>query len=126
MRNFRTIVMASLLAALLVACAKPLPADRSGYAGEWKGGPVSLLITEDGRVKYARKEGGMSKSLEAPIKEFKGDNFVVGVGFMSTEFVVTAPPHEDGNEWKMTVDGIELTRTSPDTTQGEAPGSTST
>ena len=126
MRNVTTIVMAGLLATLLVACAKPLPSDKSGYAGEWKGGPISLLITADGRVKYARKEGGMSKSLEAPIKEFKGDNFVVGVGFMSTEFVVTAPPHEDGSEWKMTVDGIELTRTSPDGTLVEAPDSTST
>lgn len=125
MRLFKTVVLASLFATLL-ACAKPLPSDKTSYSGEWKGGPISLLITADGRVKYARKEGGMSKSLDAPIKEFKGDNFVVGVGFMSTEFVVTAPPHEEGGAWKMTVDGIELTRVAADDAQVEAPGSTST
>ena len=126
MRIVRTLVIASLLATLLVACAKPLPPDKANYTGEWKGGPISLLITADGRVKYARKEGGMSKSIDAPIKEFKGDNFVVGVGFMSTEFVVTAPPHDAGGAWKMTVDGVELTRVSANDAQVEAPGSTST
>jgi hypothetical protein len=125
MRTMRNVVLAGLLAAL-AACAKPLPPDKTGYTGEWKGGPISLLITADGRVKYARKEGGLSKSLDAPIKEFKGDNFVVGVGFMSTEFVVSAPPHEEGGAWKMTVDGIELTRVATDDSQVEAPGSTST
>jgi hypothetical protein len=126
MRNIRHIVFAGLIATLLVACDKPLPPDKSNYAGEWKGGPISLVITSEGRVLYARKEGSMSKSLDAPVKEFKGDNFVVGVGFMSTEFVVSVPPHEESGEWKMTVDGVELTRVSPDTSQVEAPGSTST
>ena len=126
MRIFRTVLLASLFTTLFIACAKPLPSDKASYTGEWKGGPVSLLITADGRVKYARKEGNLSKSLEAPLKEFKGDNFVVGVGFMSTEFVVTAPPHEEDGAWKMTVDGIELTRVAADDALVEAPGSTST
>src|SRR5689334_12746062 len=109
MRTFRmTLLPLALL--LLAACAKPLPADKSSYAGEWKGGPVWLLITPEGRAVYERTEGNMSKKIDAPVKEFKGDNFVVGVGPMSTEFVVNAPPHEDGGAWKMTVDGIELTR----------------
>jgi hypothetical protein len=103
-------LMAGLLASLLVACAKPLPEGKANYAGEWRGGPISLVITPDGRAAYKREEGNMSKSIDAPIKEFKGDNFVVGVGFMSTEFVVARPPHEEGGAWKMTVDGIELTR----------------
>jgi hypothetical protein len=102
--------MAGLLASLLVACAKPLPEGKTTYAGEWQGGPISLVITSEGRAVYNRREGNMSKSIDAPIKEFKGDNFVVGVGFMSTEFVVSAPPHEEEGAWKMTVDGIELTR----------------
>jgi hypothetical protein len=126
MRNVQMTLMAGLVAALLVACAKPLPADRSGYAGEWHGGPISLLITPEGRAIYERKEGNMSKKIDAPLKEFKGDNFVVGVGFMSTEFVVSRPPHEEGGEWKMTVDGVELTRTSDASMPVENPGSTST
>ena len=103
-----TLVSLAMLA--LVACAKPLPTDKSNYAGEWRGGPISLLITPEGRAIYERKEGSLSKKIDAPVKEFKGDNFVVGVGFMATEFVVTVPPHEDGGVWKMTVDGVELTR----------------
>jgi hypothetical protein len=97
-------------ASLLGACAKPLPTERSAYVGEWKGGAISLAIMPEGRVIYERKEGHMSKSIDAPLKEFKGDNFIVGVGFMSTEFIVSAPPHEESGLWKMTVDGIELTR----------------
>ena len=110
MRNVR-MTLAALAMLGLVACAKPLPTDKSDYAGEWHGGPIALLITPDGRAVYERKEGNMSKKIDAPIKEFKGDNFVVGVGFMATEFVVTAPPHEESGVWRMTVDGVELTRT---------------
>jgi hypothetical protein len=117
-----------VLATLLVACAKPLPAERLSYVGEWKGGSISLVILEGGRVIYARKEGNMSKSIDAPLNEFRGDNFLVGVGFMSTEFVVSKPPHEEGGLWKMTVDGIELTRMfgSAADVAVENPGSTST
>jgi hypothetical protein len=114
------------LTSLLVACAKPLPAGREAYAGEWKGGSISLVIMPGGRVVYERKEGNMSKSLDAPLKEFKGDNFIVGVGFMNTEFVVASPPHEVAGVWKMTVDGVELTRTSDIAPDAENDGSTST
>ena len=114
------------LALLLVACAKPLPADKSSYAGEWKGGSISLTITSDGRAVYERKDGSMTKKIDAPLKEFKGDNFIVGVGFMKTEFVVTAPPHEEGGVWKMAVDGIELTRVSVGSGPVDSPGSVST
>ena len=110
MHNIRIVLMAGLFAMLLAACAKPLSEDKASYAGEWRGGSMSLVITPGGRAVYQRKEGNMSKKIEAPIKEFKGDNFVIGVGFMSTEFVVSKPPHEEGGEWKMTVDGIELTK----------------
>jgi hypothetical protein len=126
MNKIHTMLMAGLFAVLLVACAKPLPSDKSNYAGEWKGGPIYLVITPEGRAVYERKDGNMSKKIDAPVKEFKGDNFVIGVGFMSTEFVVSAPPHEEAGVWKMTVDGVELTRVSGATEQVEAPGSTST
>ena len=125
MRTLRmTLVSLAILA--LVACAKPLPAGKSTYAGEWHGGPIALLITSDGRAIYERKEGNMSKKIDAPVKEFKGDNFVVGVGFMSTEFVVTVPPHEEGGVWKMTVDGVELTRVSDASQAAEIADSIST
>ena len=73
---------------------------------------MELLITEDGRVDYRRdnENGNGTTSVKAPIKEFVGSNLVVGVGPMATTFVVSAPPHQDGDTWKMTVDGVELTK----------------
>jgi hypothetical protein len=45
------------------------------------------------------------------VKEFEGDNLVVGVGFITTTFVVSTPPYLDENSiWKVIVDGVELTK----------------
>jgi hypothetical protein len=107
--------MGTLLAVALSGCAKPLPAERLAYAGEWAGEVMTLIIDADGRVEYHRNEGNRKSSVKAPLKEFQGDNFVVGVGFMSTTFIVSAAPHEAGGEWKMTVDGVELTKQPPGT-----------
>lgn len=70
-----------------------------------------LLITQDGSVRYKRLKGGATTSVEGPLKGFDGDNFDVGIWKMSTTFVVTRPPYEDKGQWKMVVDGVELTRT---------------
>ena len=102
---------ASLLTLLaLAACAKPVPPEKASYVGEWSGTAMALLITQDGSVAYRRLQGGVKKSIDAPLKEFRGDDFVAGVGPISTTFVVSVPPHLDGDAWKMTVDGVELTR----------------
>lgn len=69
-----------LLLALLSACAKPLPADRADYAGDWRGNGVSLLITPEGQVVYHRQEGGSTVSIDAPLKAFDGDDFEVASG----------------------------------------------
>ena len=103
-------LFAITLAIILIGCAKPIPQEKSTYVGEWRGTAMALLITQDGSVAYRRLEGGVSKSIDGPLKQFEGDNFVVGVGPISTMFVVTVPPHQDGEQWKMTVDGVELTR----------------
>lgn len=71
---------------------------------------MSLLITPDGSVKYEQLEGGATKSVSAPLKDFDGDNFSAGVGPMKTTFVVASPPHTAGEQTKMTVDGVELTK----------------
>ena len=98
---------------LLAACAKPLPPEKAAYAGQWRSPTMSLLITESGNVNYRRVDGGMSKSINGPLRSFEGDNFVVGIGPVKTTFVVSMPPHQDDGAWKMTVDGMELTRVPP-------------
>jgi hypothetical protein len=47
-------------------------------------------------------------SATGPVKSFKGDDFVVGVLFITTTFKVQHPPYMEGNEWLMVVNGVEL------------------
>jgi len=99
-----------LLALLLCACGEPVPPEKSAYVGEWRAPAMAILITQDGEVRHARKENGKSKSMKAPLKRFEGDNFVVGLGPVSTIFAVSVAPHEEAGVWRMTVEGVELTR----------------
>ena len=109
---FRLALTAFLLAATLSGCGKPLPAEKANYVGEWQQPEMYLLITQDGRVRYKRIKSGATVSVEGPIKAFEGDNFTVGVGPMTTTFEVSVRPHQTADgEWRMTVDGLELTRT---------------
>jgi hypothetical protein len=101
-----------LLLVFLAACSTPVPTDKSAYVGQWTAKDRSLLITQDGRVEYERKgaEGKGNVSIKAPIQEFDGNDFKVGIGIFTTRFVVSRPPFHDGAVWKMVVDGVELTK----------------
>ena len=100
------------LVLLLAGCARPLPQDRLEYAGLWQGKDMVLQITADGRVSYRRQHGSASTSINAPLKAFVANGFVVGVGFMTTTFEVTQPPHQENGVWVMEVDGVRLQRQS--------------
>lgn len=106
----KPIIALATLCLLLAACAKPLPPDKAAYAGEWDAPTMTLLITSRGSVRYKRVEGNRSTSINAPLKAFVGDDFVIGVGPANTTFKVSVPPHQEHGQWKMTVDGVELTR----------------
>jgi hypothetical protein len=71
---------------------------------------MKLLILQDGSVQYERLKSGGKTSVTGPLKEFRGDDFVVGIGPLTTTFVVSSPPRRDGDGWKMVVDGVALTR----------------
>ena len=110
MRRLAAIAILALTA-LLAACGEPIPSEKKDYAGDWRAREMRLLITQEGRCEYERRrEGGGNTSISAPIQRFEGDNFVVGVGLFTTTFVVSQPPHLEKGQWKMTVDGVELTR----------------
>ena len=100
-----------VVAAIAMAgCSKPLPADKANYAGEWRSPEMRLVITPGGRVDYERRASGGSKTLQAPIQKFEGDDFFAGLGMLSTRFVVARPPTLINGKWTMTVDGVELTK----------------
>ena len=110
MTSLRAFALAAALL-LLAACGpQPVPHTKAAYVGEWRSEKMQLVITPDGYVRYERHDGKANTSINAPIQGFDGDNFVVGVGFVKTTFVVSRPPHLEGTTWKMTVDGVELVR----------------
>ena len=104
-----TAVIATLL--FLVGCAKPVPPGKLAYVGEWRERTMYLLITADGSVRYKRLRGGTTTSIEGPLREFHGDDFVVGVWPLAATFEVTQTPHQEGASWVMVVDGVKLVRT---------------
>lgn len=106
------ILAVSLLAAApSFADPVPVPAAKAAYVGEWLGEKMRLNIRPDGHVEYKRDRPGKNLSLTVDLQGFNGDNFDVGTSLIRSTFVVSKPPHREGSKWKMTVDGVELTRT---------------
>lgn len=101
-----------LLAACLwlVACAKPVPADFANYVGHWRGDGTLLVIRADGHADYERVTGDRRISIEGSCHSFTEDGFKIGIGLLSARFEVTRPPQRVDGRWRMTVDGVELTR----------------
>lgn len=110
MRRTLGLLLAAILAFTLSACGQPVPPDKRAYVGDWRAPEMRLAISADGRVVYKRVKGSGSTSMDVPLKRFEGDNFVVGVGPMSTTFIVSVPPRLDDGVWTMTVDGVRLMR----------------
>jgi hypothetical protein len=110
MREKTRLVLVILALLILTACGVPVPQDRAAYVGEWRAQSMSLKLSQDGRVLYKRVKGSATTSIDAPLRRFVGDNFVVGVPFIETTFEVSKPPYQDAGTWKMVVDGVELTR----------------
>lgn len=107
-RILAPIVLSAAL--LLAACAKPLPPEQQDFVGLWEAPEMRLLITADGSLDYKRIKGGGSTSINAPIQGFTASGFTAGLGPLKTEFKVSQRPHLVDGVWKMTVDGVELTR----------------
>jgi hypothetical protein len=102
-----------VFAVLLTACSEPVSQLKRDYVGDWQGPRMTLSIRADGTVEYERIKEGGNVSIKGPLKEFRGDDFVVGVSFLTTTFEVSEPPHEVDGQWQMVVDGVRLTRISP-------------
>ena len=86
-----------------------LPADKASYAGLWRGSDRLIQIRADGKVHYERHTGNESVTLDIPLQEIDDQKFTVGALFWGTTFKIDVPPHADGDNWKMTVDGVEMT-----------------
>ncbi len=111
MRHFTAICIALLFASFLTACGQPVPPEKAAYVGEWQNKSMYLLITEDGSVSYQRLKNGGNVSVDGPLKEFTDEGFEVGIGPMSTTFVVNQAPFQQDGEWHMMVDDVLLIKT---------------
>jgi len=88
---------------------QPLPPDKLNYEGHWETTGMELIITRDGSLSYEKVgDGGMKTSVNGPIKNFEGDDIVVGVWILTTTFEVQEPPHQEDGQWVMVVDGTKL------------------
>ena len=105
-------ILFTVVVIFLSACSKPLPSEKMNYAGEWQSKEMGLLILADGTVSYKRLKGGGTTSVNGPLKEFNGNDFIVGVGPITTTFVVSEPPLEIDGVWQMVVDGVRLSKVS--------------
>jgi hypothetical protein len=112
----RLLLRSALMAAALLAAQPsfadpvPVPAAKAAYVGEWVGEKMRLNIHQDGHVEYKRERPGSNLDLRVDLQSFNGDNFDVGTSFLHSTFVVSKPPHREQGKWKMTVDGVELTK----------------
>jgi hypothetical protein len=104
------ILAAALLPLAAQADPVPVPAEKMAYVGDWQGKDMRLQLAKDGKVKYKRNQPGKNLDLSVDLQGFNGDNFDVGVMLVRSTFVVSKPPHREGGKWKMTVDGVELTK----------------
>lgn len=99
-----------MFAFLVTACSNPVPESKLDYVGEWQSKEMYLLILKDGTVAYKRLKGGGNVTVNGPLKEFVGENFVVGIAFLTTTFEVSQAPEQINGAWRMTVDGVQLTK----------------
>lgn len=106
----RHLAIVLVLCLALSGCSKPVPPERADYIGKWTAHQMELQIFPEGRVTYKRQERSTSHTLKGPIRKFEGDSFVVGIPMLAATFQVASPPRMVNGVWKMTVDGMELTR----------------
>lgn len=105
----RRMVAAAMLF-ILTGCSEPIPQERLAYVGNWQSPEMGLLILADGTVAYKRLQRGGMTSVNGPLQEFSGDNFSVGLGPLSTTFIVSQAPTLQEGRWVMVVDGVKLTK----------------
>lgn len=107
--SFMLAALLVFFTALITGCNSiPIPEEKQTYVGTWEGVGFHLTITGDGVVHYRRVNGRSTKTIAGPVTDFKGDDFVVGVLFVTTRFEVQHPPYMEGDDWFMVVNGVEL------------------
>lgn len=86
--------------------------DKAAYFGTWSGEGVELTFGDDGIVSYKKSSGSASKSVTGRFDSFDGANIKVNVLITTMTLEVQAPPHQEGGDWVMTIEGARVTKKS--------------
>ena len=89
-----------------------LAGPKKDYVGHWKSKKGSALrISAEGDMLLEKDEDGdgMKEKIEAPIVSFSG-NDIVQKPFITLTTHVSEAPHNVGDHWEMTADGIKFSR----------------
>lgn len=116
MKTPRLFAAFTILLGFLLACAglgdlqsKP-PPDLT-WVGVWEGPGLHLVIHPDGTVEVDRRGGSGSTRMSGPAQRFDTTEISVGIGPISTQLRVDAPPAQADGRWVMTIDNIPMVRT---------------
>ncbi len=82
----------------------------TAIAGSWRGDHVKLDIDPAGVVHYERTGATSSTLSGLSLSNVSSTGFDVGVGMLSTHFVINEVPATTGTTTTMTVDGVVLTK----------------
>lgn len=109
----RTPILAAVALAL-AACSSPpppgAPLEVATIAGSWRGDHIMLDIDPTGTVNYERSGTTSSKLNGLPLSNLSSTGFDVGVGMLSTHFVINSVPSTTAATTTMTIDGVVLTK----------------
>jgi len=86
------------------------PVDKAAYFGTWAGDGVELTFGDDGVISYKKSKGSTSKSVTGRFDSFDGPNIKVNVLITTMTLEVQQPPHQEGAEWVMTVEGSRVSK----------------
>jgi hypothetical protein len=89
-----------------------LAGSKKDYVGQWKSKRGSALrIDADGRMLLEKDEDGdgIKEKVDGPIVSFSG-NDIVQKPVITITTRVSVTPHQNGDHWEMTADGIDFSR----------------
>lgn len=87
----------------------PPPEDMSRLVGTWKGDGVELTLSADGMLHH-QTQGAGSTEFTAPVKEWRDDAIVAGVGPVTQTFEIEGPRKAGKGKFVLVVNGNELVR----------------
>ncbi len=112
------LAIAGLIIAGVLLLLSPGIAPPPSAIGVWEAPEMHLSISPEGDIEYARftetENGYSERMLNIKLQNWDAKGFDAGLWKLTTRFELQAPPHQtDWGEWRMTVDGVELTKIAP-------------